>query len=139
MTRALMTAATMYNDQRFLSKSELRIYKNKLRRKKIVRRQRLLLLIVAAMILFGVIFLARSMSSSAIEANADILYKYYKPISVHAGDSLWSIASDNISYDKYDDIEAYITEVRNINHLEENEAIQAGEDIVIPYYSKEYK
>ena len=138
MTRALMTAATMYNDQRFLSKSELRIYKNKLRRKKIVRRQRILLFLAAALLIFGIVFLSMTLSSSATGEN-NILYKYYKPVSVQAGESLWSIASDNISYEKYDDMEAYITEVRNINHLEEDEGILAGEEIVVPYYSKEYK
>ena len=53
MTRALMTAATLYNDQRFLSKSELRIYKNKLRRQKIVRRQRFVLGLIAALLEIG--------------------------------------------------------------------------------------
>ena len=139
MTRALMTAASLYNDQRFLSKSELRIYKNKLRRQKIVRRQRLVLGLIAALVVFAIIFFAMTITLNAKVDNSDILYKYYKPISVTAGDSLWSIASANISYEKYDSIDDYIAEVCSINHIEEGGMVTAGEDIIIPYYSKEFR
>ncbi|MBO4911524.1 MAG: hypothetical protein J5504_02275 [Butyrivibrio sp.] len=139
MTRALMTAATLYNDQRFLSKSELRIYKNKLRRQKIVRRQRFVLGLIAALLVFAVIFFAFTMTLNAKVDGSDILYKYYKQISVDAGDSLWSIASANISYEKYDSIDDYIAEVCSINHIEDGGAVMAGEDIIIPYYSKEFR
>ena len=139
MTKALMTAASLYNDQRFLSKSELRIYKNKIKRQRIVRRQRIVLGFIAALIIFAIIFFASTITLNAKVDSSDILYKYYKPISVQAGDSLWSIAAANISYEKYDSIESYIAEVRSINHLEEDDVVLAGEDLIIPYYSKEFR
>ena len=45
MTKALMEAAKLYDDPRFLSKSELRIIANKKRRLRIVRRQKMLIII----------------------------------------------------------------------------------------------
>ena len=54
MSKALMEAAKLYNDPRFLSKSEIRIYENKKRRQRIVRRQKMTLAFVIALIVLKI-------------------------------------------------------------------------------------
>ncbi len=138
MSKALMAAASLYDDQRFLSKSEIRIYKNKIRRQRIVRRQRIALALVIAIIVFLFMFLA---STLVLEAETDTFmpeYKYYKTVTVHAGDTLWSIATDNFSGKHYEDINSYLDEICSINNILGDE-INAGEDIVVPYFSAEFK
>lgn len=64
-------------------------------------------------------------------------YKYYTSIQVEPGSSLWDIAEKYAS-SEYESLEAYIQEVRQINHLDED-TIYAGSYLCIPYYSSEYK
>ena len=139
MTRALMIAAYKYNDSRFLSESEIRIYRNKLRRLKIVRRQRLLLGTLIFIIVFSVMFMAQTFTSDAFSKNSGIEYKYYKNLSVKSGDTLTSIADDFFSRDHYDTFEDYIKEICNINGLTDENSIKAGENLVLPYYDTIYK
>ena len=87
MSKALMAAAKMYDDPRFLSKSEIRIYKNKLRRQRIVRRQKLALALIAAAIVFTVSFLVSTLMLDAQDNTYTPEFKYYKEITVHAGDT----------------------------------------------------
>ncbi len=138
MSKALMTAASLYDDQRFLSRSEIRIYKNRIRRHRIVRCQRIALAMIIAIIVFLFMFLA---STIVLEAEADTFvpeYKYYKTVTVHAGDTLWNIATDNFSEEHYEDINSYMDEICSINNILGDE-INAGEDIVVPYFSTEFK
>ena len=65
------------------------------------------------------------------------MFKYYKSVTVQPGDSLWSIAADNMS-EEYDSIQDYIDEVCFINSLS-NTCIHAGKNLTIPYYSAEFK
>lgn len=58
--------------------------------------------------------------------------KYYKSIQVDAGETLWSIAQDNIT-SEYSDMEAYIREVKAINDLRDNR-IYTDQNICVPYY-----
>lgn len=139
MSRALMAAAKMYDDPRFLSKSEIRIYKNKLRRQRIVRRQKMALALIAAVMVFTVSFLVSTLMLDAQDNTYTPEFKYYKEITVHAGDTMWDIACENISYDHYKDVAAYINEVCSINHLAQDSTLLAGESLIIPYYSTEYK
>ncbi len=139
MSKALMTAAKLYNDQRFLSKSEIRIYNNKLRRRRIVRRQKFMLATVTAIILFLIIFITSTLMLDAQSDEYMPEFKYYKEITVHTGDSLWGIARENISYNNYKDLGSYIAEICSINNLHDGSALKAGESLIIPYYSTEYK
>lgn len=139
MTKALMEAAKMYDDPRFLSRSEIRIYKNKLRRQRVVRRQKLALLLIAAILVFAVSFLFSTLILDAQSDEYTPEFKYYKQITVHCGDTIWDIAKENISYNHYKDVDAYIEEVRGINNLTDEDEILAGENLIVPYYSEEYK
>ena len=74
-----------------------------------------------------------------LEANSgNARFKYYTSITVHGGDTLETIADKYIS-DEYKDLDSYINEVCMINNLDEDKTIYAGENIVIPYYSEEFK
>ena len=64
-------------------------------------------------------------------------YKYYTSIQVEPGSNLWEIAKEYAS-SEYEDLEEYIQEVRQINHLDQD-VIYAGSYLCIPYFSSEYK
>ena len=65
-------------------------------------------------------------------------YKYYTQITVNYGDTLESIAGRYIS-NEYENAEVYINEVCNINHLEDKDQVIAGESLIVPYYSDDYR
>lgn len=73
--------------------------------------------------------------SSSAKASVES-YKYYTSIQVKQGDSLWSIAGNYISAD-YTDMNDYIDEIKDLNHLS-SDAIHAGEYLLVPYYSSQY-
>jgi hypothetical protein len=139
MSKALMAAARMYDDQRFLSKSEIRIYKNKLRRLRIVRRQKFMLGLAVALMVFVFYFIASTLVLDAQDSSYTPEFKYFKEITVNAGDTLWGIACDNISYSHYGDVADYISEVCSINNISAEGDLLAGESLIIPYYSTEFK
>ena len=63
--------------------------------------------------------------------------KNYKTVRVEYGDTLWSIADEYIMDLNIDKTE-YIAEICALNNLNADD-IQAGEYIVVSYYSKEVK
>ena len=95
--------------------------------------------IVASMI--GVVVLTLfmlSMSAGQINAESDLTnntYKYFTTVYVESGDSLWSIAS-KYATEGYVDLDAYISEVKQINDLKGMQ-LQHGSYICIPYYATE--
>ena len=66
----------------------------------------------------------------------DVTYKYFKSIRVESGDTLWSIAQEYCS-EEYPSLDYYMKELVSMNHLD-NEYIQAGQFITVPYHSNEY-
>ncbi len=62
-------------------------------------------------------------------------YKYYTSIPIGKGDTLWSIAVENIT-PEYAGIEEYIQEIRSLNHLSDD-GIHAGRYLMIPRYFDE--
>lgn len=79
-----------------------------------------------------------SIISSAKSGSDDIYFKYYTGITVAAGDTLWDIADEYIDYEQYKDKEAYIAEVRSINHISEDATIRVGQNLIVPYFSHEF-
>lgn len=138
MTKALMEAASLYNDPRFLSKSELRIYENKKRRLRIVRRQKLALALFVTAVIFLLLFFRNSIKLEAQNENYIPKCKYYKVVTVHAGDNLSRIAGKFYDSQEYDDLDHFVSEICSINNLSDADVIRAGENIVVPYYD-EYK
>ena len=64
-------------------------------------------------------------------------YKYYTSIQVESGDTLWEIAEEYRT-EEYEDINSYIEEVKEINHLTSSQ-ITDGMYLCIPYYTTEDK
>jgi hypothetical protein len=139
MSDAMLAAARLYNDPRYFSKSEVRIRNNKIKRQKIVRRQYLTLSFIISIILFVTIFWGSTLMSDAQSDEFVPQYKYYKTITVHTGDTLSSIAHDNFNSEKYNNIDAYLNEIMSINNIVDSSKLNAGESLIIPYYSAEYK
>lgn len=139
MSSAMYAAASLYNDPRYFSKSEVRIRANKLRRQRIFRRQIFVLASIVALMIFAFLFFGNTLRSDAQSEDYKPEFKYYTAVTVHSGDTLWSIASDNFSEDHYDSLNSYISEICSINQISEAESINAGECIILPYYSNDYK
>ncbi len=134
MTKALMEAAKLYNDPRFLSKSEIRIIENKKRRQRIVRRQKMAIILVITLIIMMAMFGRKSLKLSAQNEDFQPKCKYYKVITVHSGDSVYEIADTYFDEYEYENLGAYISEICSINHLVDADKINAGESLIVPYY-----
>jgi hypothetical protein len=59
--------------------------------------------------------------------------KVYSQYSVQPGDTLWSIAEENLT-PEYDSINKYIIEVMYINDIDEESVLQSGTYLFIPRY-----
>ena len=102
-------------------------------RREVVRNQKILLgFIIFVLAVITICFITLGAVNTQA-APAELSYKYYTSVEIHAGDTLWSIASDYIT-DDYENIDEYINEVCEINHISANE-IHSGQYITIPYYS----
>ena len=114
---------------------EDRSYIKKLERTKQVKKQIIILVVtilavITLAILFGSFF-------SKAKSDTDMTeYKYYTTIQVTYGDTLTEIAQKYWDHN-YDSIEKYIDEVKKMNHLK-NDSIQAGQYLLVPYYSTEF-
>ena len=62
--------------------------------------------------------------------------KYFKSVQIEKGDTLWSIATKNMVYKHYKNINSYLREIKNMNSLKSDNII-SGTYIIIPYYSTE--
>ncbi len=139
MSDAMRAAASLYNNPRFNSASEIRIRNNKIRRQKIVRRQFMLLGLSIAFVLFLIILMNSTIRSSAQSEDFEPQIKYYKTVMVHTDDTMWSIADEYYSSDNYKDMGSYISEICSINSIKDAGSLKAGEELIIPYFSSEFK
>ncbi len=115
--------------------SEYRKQKNKMKRLRHFRRQCFLVLLTVLLILFLTVSYHAILSKATTGEN--VSYKYYTSIEIAYGESLWSIA-DKYAGEEYASAEDYVHEVMKINHLQEEVPI-AGQYLVVPYYSTEFK
>ena len=108
------------------------------KREAVVRTQRGIIAVVIIIIVSLGILLGTGISALAsAKADPAAYNKYYKSVRVEAGDTLWTIADEYIMDLNIDKTE-YITEICELNHID-GDNIQAGEYIVVSYYSKEVK
>ena len=87
--------------------------------------------------LCGISFGSILSKAETTDAKAAETFKYYRSVTVQPGDSLWSIAAENMS-EEYSSVQSYIDEVCFINSLQDT-CIHAGKNLTIPYYSSEFK
>lgn len=123
-------------DAAYMAYRELRIEENRKRRLKIVRRQRIILALVTGLIVFVIAFICATLLLQAHDDN--MKYKYYTQIDVHAGDTLEGIADRYLTVQD-DTRQHYISEIIAINNLGEDGMILAGDRLIVPYYSSEFK
>lgn len=121
---------------REMTDRELRAYKRSLRRRREIRRRCMLFLMTFCLIMVCAVSYC-SVKSNADTGN-DLSFKYYTGIIVAYGDTLWDIAEQYIDYDQYSDKNAYIEEVKSINHLNAEADIKAGQHLVVPYFSSDF-
>lgn len=118
-----------------MSKSERRILNNKLRRKR-QRRKNIFLFVMTFFLVATLSFGVNAFLSNAKSSSDDIEYKYYKSIIIQRGDTLMSIASENMD-GNYSSTESYVNELIKINGLRDDKIV-AGNYLIIPYYSSEF-
>lgn len=119
-----------------MNERELRKYARILRLRK-ERRHKCLKALTVAVATVCMILIC-SLSYRALDSNASDGFKYYTGITVEAGESLWEIAGEYVDGVHYNSRESYIAEVCSINHLADENAVTAGQMLIIPYYSNEY-
>lgn len=101
------------------------------------RRRKCLAVLLAVFAAIGMILIC-SVSYGALDSRANDGFKYYTSVTVEAGSSLWELAEEYVDGVHYDSRESYIAEVCSINHLADENAITAGQMLILPYYSQEY-
>ena len=79
-----------------------------------------------------------SLSAKAKSTQGADDYKYYTSHMIMPGESLWSIAQENIDYVHYESVQNYIGEINFINGMTNSE-LHIGDYILIPYFSDEMK
>lgn len=101
-------------------------------------RSRILFTIVITLLVLVIMFLFNSLRTEATEQIPETTYKYFTYHQIEKGDTLHDLAKEYISYEFYDNLQEYIEEVREINHLKDD-VIISGQMLVIPYFSTEHK
>lgn len=91
----------------------------------------------------AVLVLAFSLSWHAVVSRAESrdlrpAFKYYTSVAIESGDTLWSLAEQHVDGVHYTTRSSYIEEVCRINNIEQASVIQAGDILVMPYYSDLY-
>lgn len=84
------------------------------------------------------IFILKGVSIYARSASEPQEFKYYTSYELDQGDSLWDIATFHYNH-KYDTIDSYMDEVCKINNISKDTTLYAGMNLIIPYYSDEFK
>ncbi len=130
-----MNGNTYYNYE--LTRNERRIRNNRIRRQRELRRNVMLTVMTICFIITFSISLNGFLSNAKGSSGREV-HKCYKSITISNGDSLWSIAKDNMDEEQYPSIYSYIKEVKQINSLHTN-SINYGECLIIPYYTHNYK
>ena len=105
-------------------------------RQKQVRRNISLLAVLSIFIILFSVFLFASISTQASDKDHIPSYKYFKSIQISSGDTLWSIAEENMDT-HYKHTADYVAEVKRMNSLDTDQIV-AGSYLIVPYYSTEF-
>ena len=120
----------------YQDRSERRIRRNRERRVRQLRRK--MFLFIAAVLLGGILALIGNVIfSRAKDNNETVTYKYYQSYQINAGDTLTSIAQ-TYADEEISSVSSYIKEVKQMNHLSDEDLLQAGDYLILPYYSIEF-
>lgn len=101
------------------------------KQQRIIKRRRQLLVFVLALITIVSTLILGSFNTMA--KNEKEAYKYFESYEVKPGDSLWSIADEYIT-PEYRDKEEYIAEIKQMNHMLDDD-LSAGDFLIVSYYA----
>lgn len=122
---------------------ETRVRRNRMRRNRELRIHIAMLTAAAGIILSISVFAFSSVSSDASNDNGPRVYKYYTSVAVLPSDTVESLAKKSAcslgEMPSASDEIRLAGEIRSINHLEEDELPLAGTNLVVPYYSYEFR
>ena len=107
-----------------------------MRRRKYYKKKNYLLMLFSCFLLIIIGFLMKVSVVGASAEDSD-RYKYYTSVYVDRDVSLWTVSQEYMT-EEYADIQAYIDEVKAINHMTDDE-LEYGTTICVPYYSDEFK
>lgn len=110
-----------------------RVHRNKINKRMKMQKRQILAALLTLCLIIVLSFAVSGFSSNAKTETDDEICKYYKSIMIERGDTLWSIALQNMHSDD-GDIISYIEEVMRMNNLQ-NDNITEGMYLVIPYFS----
>ncbi len=95
----------------------------------------LLVLVFALVLMAGILKGTRLIYAFAYtsEVPAEENVKCYRSVMIYLGDTVYSIAEENIG-DGYDSVASYAKEVARINHIDADTALIPGNYLVVPYF-----
>lgn len=99
------------------------------------RRRAVLILCFFAMLILmaSIVIFSFSRHASYAARQGSSSSKYFKSIEIEKGDTLWSIAQENMDANYYKNVSEYISEIKTVNTLVSDD-VKAGNYIIIPYY-----
>ncbi len=116
---------------------ELKIRRNRIKRQRQLRR-RIVIAIAAVIIIVSSSLGLTSILSKAAETPDEYKIKTYSSVMMPFGSDLYELAAQYMDSYYYDSCEDYIREGRFINHLDEDETVQAGYYVILPRYIEEF-
>lgn len=116
---------------------ELRAYKRQQKRRKQIQRRIYTMIATICMIVVCAVSF-HGIRSVASNGENQLKFKYYTQVTVAYGENLWDLSDSYIDYEEYKDKNAYIAEVRSINHLSDENGVRAGQTLIVPYYSYDF-
>lgn len=119
-----------------MTKRELLSYKRQLNHRKVLRR-RIAIALLSVLLVFLFVLSFNSIAL-ATEELPETSYKYFTYHIVEKGDTLWNLAEEFIDYNYYKNVQDYVSEVKEINHMTDD-TIRVGQTVVIPYFSTIYQ
>lgn len=95
-------------------------------------RSKNLRIVLFVLLAFFIIFGGIIVHGNVVSASAPEKEKIYTSVRINYGDSLWSIASDFC--DESDDINDYIDDLKQMNHIKNERGLIAGNYLTVYYF-----
>lgn len=108
-----------------------------IRKMRCIRRWIFLSLLLFTLCITGIICSHIIAEATVKKESVPVPYKYYTEVRVFRDDTLWTIADRYMSVG-YDSIEEYIQEICEVNSISHHK-IYYGQQLIVPYYSYEFK
>ena len=108
-------------------------------RRKQQQRIRSIISIGALILTILVVFSVSGLVTNARSTSDEQEYKYFMSYELEKGDSLWAIAEDHFDTNNYESVDQYMEEICIINSITIDTTLYEGMNLIVPYYSTEFK